>query len=395
MDAVSNEVVKVIRCCYWESGLFYGRECRCVNEVRSGAFSDAVKRWKSEHGVKSLREYVIKNGDLSSFFREPVISGYLSRSKVGVDELGIPVIENKHEGSLYLRKKVQLGGFVHPIPYRGIFSWRECNLNAKVLNALTEKKGKQYLDFMSGFNIQGMRVETIRMVVVANVCRFNELKLGDRDKYKGVHMYGGGGTLSGFIQGIEMGEIVEFDLCSRNIILCTFRDGSHCICCGIVVDTRNKGKAKVESVLSFNSWSGRGLRDSLREEIDRCDEVGPISVVTFYYGAQGGVENAWDEDGNCALYAINTMNSVGKLLIDEGSLFHRCFFNGEVKIEELDVRNRLLVELRRAMPQYFEEKGGEIRRKVFDERKVVHMRDRWLMGSLAVEYRGGMVGVSL
>ena len=356
MDAVSSEVVKEIRCCYGESGLFYGRECRCVREIPTGgAFSEAVKKWKVEHGVKSLRDYVITRGDLSSFFNDRVIGDYLRRSMVGVDELGIPVIENKHEGSLYLMKMVQLGGFVHPIPYRGILSWRECNLNARVLNVITEKKGKRYLDFMSGFNIQGTRSETISMVVMANVVRFNELKAENAEKYKGVHMYGGGGGLSEFIAKVELGEVVKFDGCVCNVILCTFRDDRHCICCGFVVDTSDLDKPKLDKILAFNSWNDEGPRDSFNEELGRCDGVGSICVVSFYYGAQGGAVNEWDEDGNCALYAISAMNAVAKLLIDKKSLFHRSILGGEGLWGD-EIFKQKYHELRMALPQYFEER---------------------------------------
>lgn len=445
------------------SGLFYCyRDKTAKKTPTSNEFSQAVKKWKIENNVKSLRKYVQNEGSLESFYINPIIGNYISRRKIELDKYDIPVL-NKHESSLYWGPKI---GIACRFAYEG-------DAEDKKILAAMKRKTKTILHPFTLFNLRGLFPSESKDILKINLKNLDVLKSMDRIKYNGIHYLNkrivlnnykeytflnfvdnisGSEPFNIFINDIKAGRLVKFDNCNYNVLLGSLGSEQHAICYAVVVDTKNPRKRKIKEIIGFNSWDQRDKGCPI-ERIKKLVRTKNIPVRSIYYGAQGGEVNAWDSDGNCVLYSINTMNALLKLLLDKTSLFHkRCFESVELTFKDKLVAlkkmkyafafalglaclalelaiissirfgtqagvwtmivltalglvaakfklydtyqellqkqgsmDKLKEELQRALPQYFNVKNGKAFVKPFDQRKVRHIEDRWLLGNVAVE----------
>lgn len=462
MSNVSGD--RVLRIDPSESGLFLGAKKEGEwEEVSSKAFSEAVEKWMVDHDEKSLSGWAkdASNNDVAHFIcSNPVIGKYLSRREVEVDKWGVPEL-NKHEASLYSSDSIW-------IPFRSKINPAEKKQWA-AFNALAKKKGmiSGTQDPFCFFNIRGTDDKDLSSILHANewddVTENENLKNGVFYWKSEIKCGNEGKSSTNLIDHIEALERCRsVSKYSRDVIVRYLSYARHGVCCAFVLE-----KKKVREVLVFNSWPDACLKNGTDKDPlvyikktvnDGRAQKDKIKVTGIYYGAQGGTVNAWDYDGNCSLYSINSMNALVKLLLDEKSLFHKKLLEGKglgflaelnktrvgvhfaiwwglfiagglilsglihlfsgqpffvfkeifgVVIGQFVVacfmsaymlyayRNDfnldpLKEELQRALSQYFNEQSwrdavvGEVRRKSFEKRKLVHIMGRWILGNIAI-----------
>lgn len=251
------------------------------------------------------------------------------------------------------------------------------------------------------------------------------------------------------IEELELKKIVDFDACDFNVCLQQNLIFNHSIVLAFIIDTKTSGKPKVTKLVGFNSWSVTGQNDPLAslDNINKFrDPSDPLKIVKIYYGAQIDGKGLLNSDRNCTLYSFNTMNALAKLLTSENTLYHKRFIQGieltlkeriiagtkmilsnmiilyilsfvplfifNLCINQLSLSTILVIplllstltayylylfnisnsinaplktELQQALPQYFDEKNGQMVAKDFEERKIVLIQDRWLTGNIIIE----------
>lgn len=376
--------------------------------VQEKFFSRAVTAWMSENKVKSLKEYAAQGNDLRPLyqFRGGIVSEYLCRRTVECKPIPFPefkMICYVPKLSFYEKQLYQgLSVFDNDIMHRGKHISFRCGKMDKsileILNISEEKIEKKLKNNpIYNFPFSGMNELECGNILEINSKSFNKLKTQNPIKYNGLHYMSftslvyyeiakkdlpfiQDGKIVGseeyFLEGLrdlEKGYIVPFDNCPFNIILQQVNCHGHAFVCLHIINTQKK---KFEKILIFDSQinsteTSKDFKDAVEEKYNTKD-----LFEIIYYCTQRA------NDQSCSLYALHTINALTNLLTDEKSVLNQLFAKPEFTTQ---LYSNIRLELQKALPEYFHEKDGKMELNDFQEILQLHVKDKWLIGSIAVK----------
>lgn len=400
-----------LNCKKSESGLFFefnnNENDQKTPTVRE--FSRAVKQWKKDNKVRSLKKYAA-NGDnnLLPFYQIAAIGKYLCRREIEVEQIFvkdwntkvlIPVLAH-YEKKLYRGLSAHQGDtkrkyWAQQIPFRcegSLLQNDEPLARAKRKNVEKLHPINSFL-FSGFYEIQGLNL------IKLNSNRFNQLKLQDPKKYNGLHylpfssideyFLSTGGikenfdqALSHFFSDLGSGKLVKFDDSPSNIIFHQVNYDNHSFACMYICFTKKIDQSNHLQnivIIAFDFLPDADINSKtlcVSQKFKKIIETLFQGENFFHIVYYGGIQDEAD-DTNCPLYSFNTINALVKLSTD--NKFHEFLFDQNSSFEKLKK------QLQQTLPQYFTEKSGEVHLKTSEERMIINTKDRWLMGNLAVE----------